>query len=75
MDVLERIKIDSTIGAVTEECIKQAKRYLNKRKPDIANQYTTLAEHVQKVTTSREALYYKAMLTSLNAINDLIASN
>lgn len=75
MDVLERSKIDRAIATVTEECIKQAKHYLNKRKPDIADQYTTLAEHVQKITNSREALYYKAMLTSLNAINNLIGSN
>lgn len=75
MDVLERIKIDTTIATVIEECIKQAKHYLKKRKPDIANQYTTLAERVQKAHTLKEAKMYEVVLRSLGIINEIIENN
>lgn len=75
MDVLERIKIDTGKANVTGECIKQARYYIKKRKPDIANQYTTLAEHVERAKTSREVSHYKVILDALNVINDLTGSN
>lgn len=72
MDVLERRKINTAKSYVEEESIKQAKHYIKKRKPDIAEQYTTIAESVQKVTTLSEVMYFKVVLASLNAINDEI---
>lgn len=75
MDALTRRKLDTTIEDVTGECIKQAKQYLKKRKPDIANQYTTLAERVQKAHTLKEAKMYELVLRSLDIINEIIENN
>lgn len=72
MDVLERIKIDTTTITVTGDCIKQAKHYLKKRKPDIADQYTTLAEKIQKAQTVKEVKMYELILRSLDIINEII---
>lgn len=72
MDVLETIKINAIRDEVLTECIKKGRYYIKKRKPDIAAQYTTLGEEVQKARNSREALNYKVILNSLNAINSLI---
>lgn len=75
MDALTKRKLDTTIEDVTGECIKQAKHYLKKRKPDIANQYTTLAERVQKAHTLKEAKMYELVLRSLDIINEIIENN
>lgn len=72
MDVLETIKVNNIRSEVLAECIKQGRYYIKKRKPYIAEQYTTLGEEVQKARNSREALNYKVILNSLNAINSLI---
>lgn len=72
MDVLETIKVNNIRNEVLTECIKKGKYYIKKRKPDIAAQYTTLGEEVQKARNSREALNYKVILNSLNLINSLI---
>lgn len=72
MDVLETIKVNNIRSEVLTECIKKGKYYIKKRKPDIAAQYATLGEEVQKARNSREALNYKVILNSLNLINSLI---
>lgn len=71
MDVLEVLKRNNLVLEIMNECIKQARQYIKKRKPDIANQYTALAMHAREVNTSKEAMYYKTMLVSLNTINEL----
>lgn len=72
MDVLERKKIDAIKSRIMEECVNRAKHYIRKRMPDIVSQYTTVAELAEKAITLREVLAYQVILTSLNAINDLI---
>lgn len=75
MDALTRRKLDTTIEDVTGECIKQAKHYLKKRKPDIADQYATLAKQMQKAQTLKEAKMYELILRSLDIINEIIENN
>lgn len=72
MDVLERLKIDYGQVEVSGECIKQARHYIKKHKPDIADQYIKIAENVNKAGSSKEVMYYKALLASLNVIMELI---
>lgn len=71
MDVLEVLKRNNLGLEIMNECIKQARHYIKKRKPDIANQYTTLAMKAREIETYKEMEYYKVVLESLNFVNSL----
>ena len=72
MDVLEVLKRNNLGLEIMNECIKQAQHYIKKkRKPDIANQYTSLAMKAREIETYKEMQYYKVVLESLNFVNSL----
>ena len=71
MDVLEVLKRNNLGLEIMNECIKQARHYIKKRKPDIANQYTALAMKAREIGTYKEMQYYKVVLESLNFVNSL----